>query len=306
MKNKLNKKLIYMLSAGAAIAAPVVAVVSCGSKGKITTVGQDNASLVNKNNEFDKQNAQKHIDEINKLIVDTATAKAAPTVTLPAGKTQADFLPSQITKESLHLVPVAQLHVAVTSVTANDAAGTLAVNVNVESAVANDGTTPKTYTVELSGFATTATKAPQSQADADAAAAQLKAAADAKIAAANAEIVRLANAKDFTPAIKDGAATKTASKALSSDFTTKTYEGENGIKAEVISSVVSTTTTDGTVATVTVRISSSVAGTTPKTYTVDVHGFTLQSTFEAAHGLKSTAAANNPIGFNEINADGVS
>ena len=88
------------------------------------------------------------------------------------------------------------------------------------------------------------------------------------------EIIKMSGNTKIKPTIKNTSKEKTADNPLSaSDFELPTA---NGLSFEIISAVKSSTTTDGTTATVTIKVSSDDTsdGTTSREYTVEVSGFT--------------------------------
>ena len=87
------------------------------------------------------------------------------------------------------------------------------------------------------------------------------------------KIIKMSGTTKTKPTITNANQGKTADNSLSaSDFELPTA---NGLSFEIISAVKSTTTTDGTTATVTIKVSSDDTsdGTTSREYTVEVSGF---------------------------------
>jgi hypothetical protein len=93
---------------------------------------------------------------------------------------------------------------------------------------------------------------------------------------AQAKIDKAVKEQKPSPKIKTGSEQKTAAQAQNDDFEVPTVEGLTFAITQVEKS---TTITDGTTATVTVKVSAGVKGTEPKTYSVEVKDF--KSQFQA-------------------------
>lgn len=281
MRNKINKKLFYVLSAGAAVAAPIAAVVSCGSNHKIAASAS--TTELRKTDEDDaKAKLDAHKAEVQKQI-DTA-----PIVAHFNG-TESDFNAASDADLAAKISIQQQPNIVFEIKSAAKTATGISLSVLVKSSTENDDTVAKERTATI--------------AKADLGFKQILAAdVDAKIQAL---------ATTFVPTLKNGVENHTASKLVATDFETVQKNADEfadmDIKCEVIGfPSVSLSNTDGSVARIKIKISSSIPGTTPAIFFKEISGLKTTKAFDAMHGTASSSGFFNPVNFDDIKADGVS